>query len=72
MSRVSAIGAELLGLFVDDRGFAVSILLWLAFVFLCLRWLGDSAWMMAGLLFAGLAAILIESARRAGRTRRRG
>ena len=64
-------GAELLGLFVDDWRFAVSILAWLAFVCLCLRWFGISAWLMAGMLFGGLAAILVGSANRASLNRRR-
>ncbi len=72
MSRGAAVWREMLGLFVDDWGFAVAILLWLAFVFLCHRCLGVPAWIMAGLLFAGLATILIASARRTARTRRQG
>ena len=62
----------MLGLFVDDWGLAVSILLWLAFIVLCLRRPGIPAWIMAVLLFSGLASILIESAQRVARSRRRG
>jgi hypothetical protein len=70
VSRLSAIGAELLSLFVDDWGFALSILAWLAFVFLCIRWLDGSASLIAALLFGGLAAILAGSAKRASFKRR--
>jgi hypothetical protein len=65
MAWLRTIAAELLGLFVDDAGFAVAILAWLA-----VTWFARSAlpplWSSV-ILFAGLAAILIESVVRRSR-----
>ncbi len=67
-TMLRTVWAEIFALFVDDAGFALSILAALAVV-----WLGlwvlylPPAW-MGSLLFAGLAVILLESTlRRADR-----
>lgn len=69
MAWLKSIGAELIGLFVDDFGFAVAILTWLLVVALGLPALGLSGTLSALLLFAGLIAILAESAMRRARRR---
>lgn len=67
MGWLKAIGSELLGLFVDDVGFAVSILAWVAVCAVILPILGLSGAVPALILFAGLLAILVESATRRAR-----
>lgn len=57
--------AKLLALFVDDAGLAVAIVVWLGVTWLVFRLV--PAWSPA-ILFAGLAAILLESAFRTRRT----
>ena len=61
---------ELVGLFIDDVGFAASIVGWIASAWLLSAYvLPPSPW-VAILLFAGLGGILLESAlRRAGAPR---
>jgi hypothetical protein len=68
MTWLKTIAEEIVGLFVDDGRFALTILLWLAIAGLLTAYaLEHSAW-GGVLLFGGLALILIESAvRRAGR-----
>ncbi len=66
MSWLKTIAQEVLGLFVDDAGFAVSILAWVV-ACLVLSWLGVAALWTGCILFAGLAAILVESAIRRSR-----
>ncbi|HEY0206160.1 MAG TPA: hypothetical protein VGC15_18640 [Acetobacteraceae bacterium] len=62
--------SELIGLFVDDGSFAIAILAWLLLAWLALPRLPlPPAWPPV-ILFAGLAAILVESAVRRSRTRR--
>jgi hypothetical protein len=62
---------ELLGLFVDDGSLAVSLILWIAVLHLAAPALPLAAGAKAGLMAAGIVAILIEnvsrSARRSGR-----
>ena len=67
MPRLRAILAEAFGLVVDDGRLAIAAIVWLLFCWLALPWLCVGATWRGGLLFAGLAAILIESVlRRAG------
>ncbi|MBS0231859.1 MAG: hypothetical protein JSR99_00035 [Proteobacteria bacterium] len=67
MQWLRSIFNELFGLFVDDGSFAIAIVVWLLITwFLSAHILTDSKW--TGLvLFGGLAAILVESARRGAR-----
>lgn len=62
MGWLRTISSELAGLFVDDARFAGAILLWLALTWLLLPRLGLPAPLPPLVLFAGLAAILAESA----------
>lgn len=58
----------IVGLFVDDTGFAAAILAWLALCWLGLPRLSlPSAALPPAILFAGLAAILVGSAVRRAR-----
>lgn len=69
MAWLRLIGAELAGLFVDDVGFAIAILVWLLVAALGLPALGlQGAW-PGILIFVGLVAILAESALRRARRR---
>jgi hypothetical protein len=63
---------ELLGLFVDDGSLALLVLLWLAAIWLVGPLLVPSAGLRGLLLFLGLAAILVGSARAGARRRRIG
>ncbi len=68
MRWLKTIFAEILGLFVDDIGFALAIIIWLGIIRLGLLRLNFPAAWNGVILFAGLATILAESAqRRAGR-----
>lgn len=67
MSWLKPIADEIVGLFIDDGPFAISILVWLLLVGLALRYLHVPAVWGASILFAGLAAILIESTLRRSR-----
>jgi hypothetical protein len=67
MSWFNSVVRELFGLFVDDGSFAVAILVWLALIWLLPQWVTISAGWVGVILFAGLAAILIESALRRAR-----
>jgi hypothetical protein len=69
MSWVKTVGAELLGLFVDDGRFAVAILLWLLVAGFALKRMDLSGGVGAAILFAGLVLILIENAIRSARGR---
>jgi hypothetical protein len=68
MRWAAAIWSEAVGLFVDDGRLAVLVVLWVAACALVLRHLPLPAPAPAVLLFAGLAAILVQSAVR-GRAR---
>jgi hypothetical protein len=61
MGWMAGIAREIWGLFVDDLGLAVAILVWVGLVWLGARWLGPAA---GPALFAGLALILVTSALR--------
>ena len=52
---------ELLGLFVDDGRFAISILVWLALTVVILSRISSNSPWSGPVLLAGLALILIES-----------
>jgi hypothetical protein len=70
MAWLKTIWDEFIGLFVDDGSFAVAILAWLLVCGLVLPRLGLAEAWPPLILFAGLAAILVESAfRQAGGTR---
>jgi hypothetical protein len=69
MTWVKAVGAELLGLFVDDGRFAIGILVWLVVATLAFRHLELPPAVPPVILFAGLAVILVESAVRKARGR---
>jgi hypothetical protein len=66
---VKTVGAELLGLFVDDGRFAIGIIVWLIVAGLALRRIDLPAGLPPVILFGGLAAILVESAVRKARGR---
>jgi hypothetical protein len=67
MSWLNSIWSELIGMFVDDGHFALSILIWLVACGLLLPRLGLPSFLPPMILFAGLAVILARSAvRRAG------
>jgi xanthosine utilization system XapX-like protein len=64
---LKSIWAELMGLFVDDGSFALSIVVWLIACGLVLRRLSLPSVAPPAILFVGLALILARSAvRRAG------
>jgi hypothetical protein len=69
MGWLKSIGRELLGLFVDDGSYAGAILLWVGLAVAGLPRLGLGAW-DGPVLFAGLAAILVESVLRFAARRR--
>ena len=60
---------EIYGLFVDDRGFALTILVWLAVAALVVTFVPVPMPVQGPLLFAGLAALLIRSCLHAARGR---
>lgn len=67
LASLASIAREIIGLFVDDRSFALAILVWLAVVALVLKPLGIGRPWLAAILFGGLAAILIEGTLRRSR-----
>ncbi len=70
MRWLGTVWSEFIGLFVDDGSFAIAIMVWLLVAWLALPRLPlPPAW-PPFILFAGLAAILVESAVRRSRTRR--
>jgi hypothetical protein len=71
MKILKLIWAELIGLFVDDGRFALAILIWLAVAGLVLPRLPLPSPVAPIILALGLIAILIESALRAARGRKR-
>ncbi len=70
MTWVKAVGAELLGLFVDDGRLAIGILVWLVVAALAFRHLDLPQAVPPVILFAGLAVILVHGAVRESRGRR--
>ncbi len=68
MKVVKAILRELFSLFVDDDSFALAIVCWLLVGWAAVAVIGSGAAWLGLVFFAGLAAILLESAlRRAGK-----
>ncbi len=67
MPWLKTAAGELLGLFVDDGNFALAIVVWLAAAWLLLPRLGLPPALPPAILFAGLVAILVESAARRAR-----
>ncbi len=62
MNALRTLGAEIVGLFIEDRFFALAVALWLAFIAILTPTLLSSSPLARGLaLFGGLAAILIAS-----------
>ena len=70
MGALKAVWSEFIGLFVDDGSFAVAILGWLVVSWLVLPRLPLPPAVAPVILFAGLAAILVESTVRRSRVRR--
>src|SRR5216683_3577833 len=71
MKWLRTICREILGLFVDDGSFAVAILVWLGVVWILSRHLGPGSVLGTVTLSAGLVLILVESAVRFAKHRRR-
>ena len=69
MSLLATIVKETYGLFVDDGSLALAILAWVAVIAGLMQMPVLSAGVTAGLLFAGLVAILIENVLRRARPR---
>ncbi len=69
MSWLRTIGAELVGLFVDDGSLAISVLVWIALCWAVLPRLGLPPLLPPLILFAGLALILVENTLRGARRR---
>jgi len=69
MSWLKSIFREIYGLFVDDGSFAIAVVAWLALLWLVLPRLPIPGVWHGVVLFAGLVAILIESALRRARRR---
>lgn len=67
MGWLRAIIDEIIGLFVDDLGFAVAILVWLGVLVFVVPRLGLPGFVPVVLLFGGLLVILVESAVRKAR-----
>ena len=67
MKMIRTFVRELVGLFVDDGRLALSIVVWLAVVWLVLPEIGASAIVRGLALFLGLGLILVENAVRAAR-----
>jgi hypothetical protein len=68
MSTLTAIFQELVSLFVDDGTLAATAVVWTAFCGLLLRIVPAGSW-DGPILFIGLAAILIENARRGAKAK---
>jgi hypothetical protein len=67
MQWTKTVLAEVVGLFVDNGSFALAILVWLVFAWWLLPHIDLPTGVKGPILFAGLAAILMESAIRAAR-----
>ena len=70
MGWLRTIWSETVGLFVDDTRFAGAIVVWLVVAGLLLPRLPVPSWLPPLILFAGLVAILAESAWRQAREQR--
>jgi len=71
MRWIKSVAREVLGLFVDDGSFALAILIWLALAIGVFPRIAAAAAWTGPVLFAGLALILIESALRFSRQRKK-
>lgn len=71
MRWLKSIAREIYGLFVDDGSFAVGTLVWVVLTVVALPRIASGARWAGPALFAGLAVILIESALRFARHRRK-
>lgn len=70
MSRVRAVLRELIGLVVDDVGFAASVVAWIALVGALSSYVAAKSALFPILLSAGLGAILLHAVvRRSGHGR---
>lgn len=69
MRWIKSIVREIFGLFVDDGSFAIAILVWLGLAVAGVPRVAAGARWAGPALFAGLAAILIESVLRFARRR---
>ena len=67
MKALATFARKIAGLFFDDAGFAIGILVWVAVAALVLPVVGDP-W-RAVILLAGCLALLLENVLRAGRKR---
>ena len=67
MRWLRTIAREVYGLFVDDGSFAIAIVVWLVALKVLVLYTNLASHWSGFLLFAGLAAILVQSALRASR-----
>jgi hypothetical protein len=70
MKRVLGFASEFAGLFVDDRRFAATIVVWIGLVAVALHAGGSSGSWLGPVLFAGLSMNLLASVIRASKQRR--
>lgn len=61
MNWVWAVLRELVGLVVDDIGFAASVIAWIALVWLLSSYVPAKSALLPVLLFAGLGTILLHA-----------
>ena len=61
MSWFKSISSELIGLFVDDGNFALSMVIWLVVCGLALPWMGLPSLLPPVILFSGLVVILARN-----------
>ncbi len=71
MKWLAAAAREIAGLFVEDAGFALGILAWVALAAFVLRELPVGGSWRAAIFLAGCLALLVESVLRAARKRGR-
>lgn len=67
MRWIRSVTEEIFGLFVDDGHFAIAILAWVVLAVVLLPRIPVPAAAKGAILFAGLAAILLESVTRRAR-----
>ncbi|TMG90944.1 MAG: hypothetical protein E6H72_09965 [Betaproteobacteria bacterium] len=69
MKSLAAAAREIAGLFIEDAGFALGILAWVALAAFVLRELPFGDPWRAAILLAGCLALLVENVLRAARKR---
>ena len=69
MKWLAAAGREIAGLFIEDAGFALGILAWVALAAFVVRELPVGDPWRAAILLAGCLALLVENVLRAARKR---